>query len=126
MKESDSKSLPMDLLDKLWEKATKIEGLDPAVFRKDPCGAIISRTHFRQPAAMFAWDLDHIFPVSRGGDDREENLRPMHLLNIEAKGDSYPIYHSAVTMDLTSNKPFEQEYAVRKETQQLLSQIYPE
>ena len=44
----------------------------------------------------FGWDIDFIYPLSRGGDDSVENLRPMHCLNIKSKGDDYPVYFRAV------------------------------
>ncbi|MBD5303963.1 MAG: HNH endonuclease [Bacteroides sp.] len=115
-----------DIKSQIWNKASKIDNLDSNMFRKDPCGAIIAWGQYNQPNAPFAWGIDHIFPISKGGDDNPENLRAMHLRNIEAKGDSYPNYTSAVIMDRTDNKSCNKDFVVNKDKQQILANLYPQ
>lgn len=74
-----TKSMAMDqeFLTRLWNKASKIDGLNPLIYRKDACGALIMRDKFGMENP-FGWVIDHIFPVDLGGDNHFDNLRPLH------------------------------------------------
>lgn len=113
-----------ELIDMVWEKGQRIEGMNPNLFRKDPCGAIIARNQYGNRIAPFGWEIDHVYPQSRGGDDNNLNLRPMHWRNNVAKGDDYPIYNREVTSDGTKNIESIKEYRVNSETQQKLAELY--
>lgn len=115
-----------DILQQLWNKSRELEGMDPRLFRKDPCGAIIAWEQYEQQTSPFGWGVDHIYPVEKGGDDNIENLRVMHCLNLKAKGNDYPVYESAVTMDIVDNKPYVSQFRVKEEIQKKLSLLYPE
>lgn len=88
-----------DLVNKVWEKGRQVEGVDPAMFRKDACGAWIARNKFANRDSEFGWVLDHIMPRSLGGPDCEENLRPMQIKNNISKGSDYPSYVACVTAE---------------------------
>ena len=52
------------IIDRLWEKASVIEGLNPGVYRKDACGALIMRDKYGMHNP-FGWVVVHIFPKKR-------------------------------------------------------------
>lgn len=112
-----------ELIQQVWEKAVKIEGLDPALFRKDACGAIMSRNHFNQDST-FGWVVDHIYPVSKGGDDNLLNLRAMNIANDRSKGSDYPVYRSAVSKGDDDNIPYEKSFRVNEKLQAQLAELY--
>ena len=70
--------------------------LDPSEFRFDDLGAIIKRSE-QGTKSEFGWNVDHIFPRSKGGDDNIKNLQLLHWKNNEAKGDDFPGYCVGVT-----------------------------
>ena len=67
----------------VWEKGIEVDGYDASQIRKDACGAFIVRTHYKNRDSDYGWEIDHVYPESRGGDDRLENLRPMQWENNE-------------------------------------------
>lgn len=74
------------LVQKVWEKGTAVPGYDPNVWRKDQCGAWISRSSHngkRENPIDYEWEIDHINPD--GGDDLS-NLRPLQWKNNADKG----------------------------------------
>ena len=72
---------------KVWEKAEKISGKNPHKFRKDRCGATIEFEQYGNKFSGYGWEIDHIIPVSKGGDDELSNLQPLHRENNAAKSD---------------------------------------
>lgn len=92
-----------DIIKQVWDKATKVQGFDPNIFRKDPCGAWIIFNKYGLRDNSFGWEIDHVFPKSQGGDDDIRNLRAMHWRNNESKGDDYPSYIARVTSNGNQN-----------------------
>ena len=90
---------------KLWDKALKIDGLDPMEYRKDVCGALMIFSKYGMLEDEFGWIEDYIYPISRGGDDRLDNLRPMQAKNAISKGDDFPVYFRAVKSVNNRNVP---------------------
>lgn len=75
----------------VWNKAQIVPGQDYNMIRKDRCGAWITwEMHGNTTANGNGWEVDHIIPVSRGGDDSIGNLQPLQWQNNRRKGDDYP------------------------------------
>lgn len=61
-------------IQKIWEKGTECPPNDPNVWRKDQCGAWMYRNYYGalskdEPHTSFKWQIDHIKPDSKGGED---------------------------------------------------------
>lgn len=112
-----------DLIQKIWNKATKVEGFNESKYRKDACGAWIARDKYGTDH-QFGWEVDHIYPLSKGGDDDLLNLRPLHYENNRSKADNYPLYKAAITSQGTQNITTEKLVSVNADMQQQLKKRY--
>ncbi|MBQ4407937.1 MAG: hypothetical protein II852_13140 [Bacteroidales bacterium] len=113
-----------NIIDQIWEKALVVEGIDPNLYRKDSAGAWISRTAFGDAGSIFGWEIDHIYPVSLGGDNNIINLRPMNCGNNRSKGNSYPYYVADVVSDGNTNIYRKTQCTVNIKLQTILNQLY--
>ncbi len=105
-------------IDRIWQKAaaetTKPDPRDDgaAEWRLDPCGAWIRRRDFNDSESEYGWGIDRVCPASRlraaglpeGAAEAAINLRPMHVANLCAKGESYPEYFSACSAARSKNR----------------------
>ena len=68
---------------KIWNKGAIIPGMDSSIWRKDQCGAIIKwdMYHDRSDQNNCGWEIDHIKPDSKGGEDIVSNARPLQWFN---------------------------------------------
>lgn len=81
----------------VWSKARISPGVDPAVRRKDACGAWIDRAMYGVVTSNgTGWEIDHVLPVARGGSDDIANLQALQWQNNRAKGDSLSGWSCAV------------------------------
>lgn len=74
-------------IDVLWNQLDHLgnAGFDPAQFRVDPYGNVL---YFHaDPASSLAWEVDHWFPCSRGGETVLSNLRLVQWQAKEMKQD---------------------------------------
>ncbi len=74
----------------VWLKGTIIPRENPDIFREDICGSIIKYSDHGNTNSIYGWEIDHIKPVSKGGDDSLSNLQPLKWINNRRKGDTYP------------------------------------
>ncbi len=115
--------MDQDLLDRIWNKASIVEGLNPMIYRKDACGALIMRDKFGMHNP-YGWVVDHIFPKSRGGNDDFDNLRPLHFENNSNKANDYPSYTALIKYDGEKNVVNERNLTVNDKTRQKLKALY--
>ena len=80
----------------VWNKALAIPGQDMSLWRQDPCGAYMYRWHYGKTDSLWGWEIDHMYPVARGGTDSLNNLQALHWKNNRRKGDS-TTYSCAIT-----------------------------
>ena len=69
------------IIQAVWEKGRVIPGYDPSKYRKDQCGAWITRSKYGNRKSEYGWEIDHITPKSEGGSDSLYNLRPLEWKN---------------------------------------------
>lgn len=76
-----------EIIQKVWEKASVVNGVDPYEWRKDQCGAWINRKEYGNRQSHYGWEVDHITAVANNGNDNLSNLRPLHWKNNAYKQD---------------------------------------
>ena len=116
----------------VWEKGQIVDGLNPDMYRKDPCGALIVWDKYGMQDNMYGWEIDHIFPKSKLEDmgisasliDDLCNLRPMQHENNASKSVDYPSYVAVVTAKGNKNFRKEVSLTVNEETRAVLAQLY--
>ncbi len=113
-----------EIINKVWEKARKVDNFDPNQFRKDVCGAWIIRNHYGQRNSIYGWEIDHVYPQSLGGGDEEVNLRAMQWENNLSKGDDYPDYKAVVQADGNKNVYNDGQFTVNETLRNTLASLY--
>lgn len=90
-------------IQEIWQKATTVEGCDPNQYRKDAAGAWIAFSEYGKDTQL-GWNIDHVVPQALFSTDAKPsavsnsvNLRPMHWLNNQSKGNDFPVYKVKVT-----------------------------
>ena len=81
----------------VWQKARAVHGFNPAVIRKDSCGAWIQYNHYGNTNSPYGWEIDHVTPISHGGLDTLSNLQALQWQNNRTKSDNYPLWSCAVS-----------------------------
>jgi hypothetical protein len=110
-------------IEEVWNKGAKVDDYDAAKYRKDVAGAWMAKDKYGTETAL-GWEIDHVYPDSKGGTDNLTNLRPMQWENNRGKGDSYPTYNSVKTADGDKNIDKEQVFTVSETLQQKLKELY--
>ena len=91
---ADGSQFDEKTIEAVWRKGTPEP--EYASFRKDKCGASMQRTKYGK-TEKWGWEIDHIKPVSKGGNDDLSNLQPLLWENNRHKGDDYPNWSCKVT-----------------------------
>lgn len=118
-----STKFDMNNIDQVWNKGIIVKGYDETLFRKDCCGAWIVKNEYGKQSP-FGWEIDHVYPQVKGGDDNLVNLRPMHWENNRSKSDDYPHYDSAICAKDDSNIRKVGHFVVNDNLQVELSNLY--
>ncbi len=95
--------MPLDeqAVEAVWEKGRAMPDLDPAIWRRDQCGAWLHREHLESTESEFAWKIVKVVP---GGEDEEVvNLQPFHRDNGFDIANHQP--HCRVTAEPTQQAP---------------------
>jgi len=96
-----------EIIQKVWEKATEVTGVDGKLWRKDIAGAWISRRLYGKKFSEYGWEIDHIKPINeRGtqfGDADTVNLQPLQWENNSSKANNYPCFSTSKTADINTN-----------------------
>lgn len=74
----------------VWAKGKPIPGYSPSEWRLDSCNHLMRYSDFANTDSKYGWEIDHIYPKSKGGSDELDNLQPLYWLNNRRKGDTYP------------------------------------
>lgn len=110
---------------RIWdEKGIVVDGYDKDMYRKDAAGAWIAFNMFGNKDSVLGWEVDHIWPKSKGGGEHFENLRPMNWRNNESKSDDYPNYKTAVVAEDNKNVFKEEERTINENLQLILQRLY--
>lgn len=72
-------------IDAVWDKAKKIRGKNPDLYRQDPYGNQMYKPSYGKSSAM-GWDIDHIKPASKGGSNATRNLQALNSRVNRSKG----------------------------------------
>lgn len=110
---------------RIWdERGIIVEGYDKNLYRKDAAGAWIAFHSYGNPESVFGWDVDRIWPISKGGDDNPQNLRPLHYKNLESKKDDYPVYMIKLKAVGDHNEEVHESRTVNEKLQEILNKLY--
>lgn len=73
-----------EMIQKVWEKGDIVGESYKDKWRKDECGAWISRGEYGNRSSIYGWEIDHI---SSDGGDGLSNLRPLQWKNNVTKSE---------------------------------------
>lgn len=62
----------------------------PDEWRFDVCGLPIKYSDHGNTNSDTGWEIDHIKPTTKGGENTFENLQPLQWANNRTKGDTHP------------------------------------
>ena len=125
-------SADIQLRRKVWEKAQTVDGFNPDMYRKDPCGAWIVWDKYGVQDSIYGWQIDHIYPQSKLEErgfrpdqiDDLRNLRAMQHQNNAGKADDYPSYMCVITSEGNKNIYQDSPMTVNEATRKILAALY--
>lgn len=80
----------------VWSKGRTIPGYDSNLYRKDSCGAWMTKSQYGNVNSEYGWEIDHIKPVAKFGTDDLDNLQPLQWKNNRGKSDNYPHWSCSI------------------------------
>lgn len=112
-----------EIINQVWEKAFIVAEYDKDVYRKDNCGAWIQRNKYSLEENL-GWEIDHVYPSSKGGNDGLINLRSIQWKNNRSKADNYPSYSCAIKSNDNKNVKSDETRTIYIELQEALNSKY--
>jgi hypothetical protein len=92
------------VVEAVWQKARAMG--TSAILRVDAWGWTIVRQDYGNLRSRYGWEIDHILPVSQGGDDEISNLQPLQWENNRRKEELHGMPGVGKTaMDSSSASP---------------------
>ncbi|MCP4318635.1 MAG: HNH endonuclease [Hyphomicrobiales bacterium] len=73
----------------VWKKARHISGKNPNLYRRDNHGNVIYKPAYGKNSPM-GWQVDHIWPKSRGGSEARRNLQALQTRANQRKSNKTP------------------------------------
>ena len=70
----------------VWEKGIEIPNYPRDTWRLDYCGGVMHFPDFGNRNNQYGWEIDHINPVTNGGNDLLTNLQPLSWKMNDKKG----------------------------------------
>lgn len=71
----------------VWCKGVIVPGLDPFKMRRDRYGSLIHWDNYGKTDSPTGWEIDHVFPLARGGSNSMNNMEPLQWENNRRKSD---------------------------------------
>lgn len=73
----------------VWQKARHVKGKNPNLYRRDSQGNLIYKPAYNRDSPM-GWQVDHIWPKSKGGSDVRRNLQALQTGANKRKSNKTP------------------------------------
>ena len=73
----------------VWQKARRVKGKNPNLYRRDSQGNLIYKPAYNRDSPM-GWQVDHIWPQSKGGSDARRNLQALQTGANKRKSNTTP------------------------------------
>jgi len=73
----------------VWEKARRVRGKNPNLYRRDAQGNVIYKPAYNRESPM-GWQVDHIWPRSKGGSEARRNLQALQTGANKRKSNKTP------------------------------------
>lgn len=75
---------------RIFNKGSVIPDFDENIWRRDAYGHAMKYSDHGNTESEYGWEIDHIRPVAKGGQNNYENLQPLFWKNNREKSDIYP------------------------------------
>ena len=73
----------------VWQKARRVKGKNPNLYRRDSRGNLIYKPAYDRDSPM-GWQVDHIWPRSKGGSAARRNLQALQTGANKRKSNKTP------------------------------------
>lgn len=73
----------------VWNKARPVKGENPNLYRRDAQGNVIYKPAYNRDSPM-GWQVDHVWPRSKGGSDARMNLQALQTGANKRKSNKTP------------------------------------
>ena len=85
----NGKQFPNVTVAHVWAMGILCGDVEGDEIRMDACGSYMLRSHYGHRTSQYAWEVDHILPIKRGGTDDLWNLQPLQRRNNRSKADKF-------------------------------------